>query len=390
MPSLIKRSLVVPWLLVLLAGCAGGTDSPTESKVKPSSGNTAGGYGDILVAGRPVTGSKPSGNKKFPYQRTYTEGALYAPVTGYRSLAFGAAGLEAIYEDTLTHRKGDVETTIDPEVQKAAFEALGERRGAAVALNARTGALLAVVSTPSYDPAAFSGNFPKDQDAWRKAGDDKNRPMLNRALLEATAPGETFDIVIAAAALDHGLYDTVDEPTHGGSGECANATIREALARSCDENIAKLATELGEEKLRDTAGAFGFGDDELLVPNRVTESRYGSYGNGDITVTPLQLARVTAALANRGLLKGPHLVAEDEEGLVTQSVPAATAGLLLPAVRGKKEWAPTDAGDGTPSSWSLTYPRTEKGDTVALVVRVATSDAATAAHVTAAMAEALS
>ncbi|MEE4494957.1 penicillin-binding transpeptidase domain-containing protein [Streptomyces sp. BE230] len=390
MPSLIKRSLVVPWLLVLLAGCAGGTDSPTESKVKPSSGNTAGGYGDILVAGRPVTGAKPSGNKKFPYQRTYTEGALYAPVTGYRSLAFGAAGLESIYEDTLTHRKGDVETTIDPEVQKAAFEALGERRGAAVALNARTGALLAVVSTPSYDPAAFSGNFPKDQDAWRKAGDDKNRPMLNRALLEATAPGETFDIVIAAAALDHGLYDTVDEPTHGGSGECANATIREALARSCDENIAKLATELGEEKLRDTAGAFGFGDDELLVPNRVTESRYGSYGNGDITVTPLQLARVTAALANRGLLKGPHLVAEDEEGLVTQSVPAATAGLLLPAVRGKKEWAPTDAGDGTPSSWSLTYARTEKGDTVALVVRVATSDAATAAHVTAAMAEALS
>ncbi|MFF1918974.1 penicillin-binding transpeptidase domain-containing protein [Streptomyces sp. NPDC058221] len=182
----------------------------------------------------------------------------------------------------------------------------------------------------------------------------------------------------------------MDEPTHGGSGECANATIREALARSCDENIAKLATELGEEKLRDTAEEFGFGDDELLVPNRVTESRYGSYGNGDITVTPLQLARVTAALANRGLLKGPHLAAEDEGGQVSQSVPAATAGLLLPAVRGKEEWAPTDAGDGTPSSWSLTYARTEKGDTVALVVRVATSEAAKAGHVTAAMAESLS
>ncbi|WP_424922386.1 penicillin-binding transpeptidase domain-containing protein [Streptomyces sp. wa53] len=390
MPSLIKRSLVVPWLLVLLAGCAGGTDSPNTSAMKPSSSDTLGGYGDILAAGRPVTGSKPSGNKKFPYQRTYTEGALYAPVTGYRSLAFGAAGLESIYEDTLTHRKGDVETTIDPEVQKAAFEALGERRGAAVALNARTGALLAVVSTPSYDPAAFSGNFPRDQEAWRKASEDKSRPMLNRTLREATAPGEAFDIVIAATALDHGLYDTVDEPTHGGSGECANATIREALARSCDENMAKLATELGEERLRDTAEEFGFGDDGLLVPNRVTESRYESYGNGDITVTPLQLARVTAALANRGLLKGPHLVAEDEGGQVTQSVPEATAGLLLPAVRGKKEWAPTDAGDGTPSSWSLTYARTEKGDTVALVVRVATSDAATAAHVTAAMAEALS
>ncbi|MEU8700856.1 penicillin-binding transpeptidase domain-containing protein [Streptomyces sp. NPDC048680] len=391
MSSVIKRSLVAPWLLALLAGCTGGADSPNESKVKPSSSDTAGGYGDILVDGRPVTGSKPSGNKKIPYQRTYTDGALYASVTGYRSLAFGAAGLESIYEDTLTHRKGDdVETTIDPEVQKAAFEALGERRGAAVALNAGTGALLAVVSTPSYDPAAFSGYSPKDQEAWRKAGDDKNEPMFNRALREATAPGETFDVVIAATALDHGLYDTVDEPTHGGSGECANATIREALARSCDEYFAKLATELGEEKLRETAEEFGFGDDELKVPNRVAESRYGSYRNGDITVTPLQLARVTAALANRGLLRGPHLVAEDEEGPVTQSVPAATAGLLLPAVREKKEWAPTGASDGTPSSWSLTYAQTERGDTVALVVRVATSNAATAARVTAAMAEALS
>lgn len=333
------------------------------------------GTATFSSCGRPVTGSKPSGNKKFPYQRTYTEGALYAPVTGYRSLAFGAAGLESIYEDTLTHRKGDVETTIDPEVQKAAFEALGERRGAAVALNARTGALLAVVSTPSYDPAAFSGNFPRDQEAWRKASEDKSRPMLNRTLREATAPGEAFDIVIAATALDHGLYDTVDEPTHGGSGECANATIREALARSCDENMAKLATELGEERLRDTAEEFGFGDDELLVPNRVTESRYESYGNGDITVTPLQLARVTAALANRGLLKGPHLVAEDEGGRSRRVSRKPRRACCSPRCGGRRNGRrPTPVTEplppgpspmpgprrATPShSWSAWQPRTQ-------------------------------
>ncbi|MEU9671124.1 penicillin-binding transpeptidase domain-containing protein [Streptomyces bobili] len=391
MPSIIKRSLVVPGLLALLAGCSGDVDSPNESKVKPSSSASVGEYGDILVDGKPVTGSKPSGNKKIPYQRTYTDGELYAPVTGYRSLAWGTAGLESIYENSLTYRKGDdVETTISPEVQKAAFEALGELRGAAVALNAETGELLAVVSTPSYDPAAFSGYSSKDQEAWKKATGDKNKPMLNRALREATAPGETFDIVIAAAALDHGLYDTLDEPTDGGSGECASATIRAALARSCDEVFAKLATDLGEERLRKTAEGFGFGDDELNVPIRVAESRYGSYRDGAITVTPLQLARVTAALANRGLMVGPHLIAEDEEGQVAQSVPAATAGLLLPAVREKNEWAPTDAGDGTPSSWSLAYAQTEKGDTVALAVRVETSNADAAAHVTAAMAEALS
>ncbi|MEV4231484.1 penicillin-binding transpeptidase domain-containing protein [Streptomyces bobili] len=305
MPSIIKRSLVVPGLLALLAGCSGDVDSPNESKVKPSSSASVGEYGDILVDGKPVTGSKPSGNKKIPYQRTYTDGELYAPVTGYRSLAWGTAGLESIYENSLTYRKGDdVETTISPEVQKAAFEALGELRGAAVALNAETGELLAVVSTPSYDPAAFSGYSSKDQEAWKKATGDKNKPMLNRALREATAPGETFDIVIAAAALDHGLYDTLDEPTDGGSGECASATIRAALARSCDEVFAKLATDLGEERLRKTAEGFGFGDDELNVPIRVAESRYGSYRDGAITVTPLQLARVTAALANRGLMVG--------------------------------------------------------------------------------------
>ncbi len=315
---------------------------------------------------------------------------MYASVTGFRSIAFGASGLESVYEGSLTHRKGDdVETTVDPGVQKAAFEALGERRGAAVALNAATGELLAVVSTPSYDPAAFSGNSYKDQEAWRKVTGDKNKPIFNRALREATAPGETFDIVIAASALHHGLHDTVDEPTGGDSGECANATIREALARSCGEVFAKLAADLGEERLRETAKGLGFGDDGLKVPIGVTESRYESYRDGIITVTPLQLARVTAALANRGVMAGPHLVAEGKERQVAQGVPAAAASLLLPAVREKKEWAPTDAGDGTPSSWSLTYARTGEGDTVALVARVVASDAAAAARVTAAMTEAL-
>ncbi|MFC5153573.1 penicillin-binding transpeptidase domain-containing protein [Streptomyces amakusaensis] len=391
MPSVIKRSLTAPLLLALLAGCSGDTNPPNGSGTQPSSSAPTGGYGDILVDGKPVTGSKPSGNKKIPYRRTYTEGALYAPVTGYRSLGWSTSGLESVYEKSLTHRKGDdVETTVDPQAQKAAFEALGTRRGAAVALDVATGALLAVVSTPSYDPGAFSGYSFKDQEAWESTHEDENKPMLNRALREATAPGETFDIVIAASALDHGLYDTADEPVDGGSGECANTTIRTALARSCNEVFARLATDLGEERLRGTAEKFGFGD-ELFVPIRVAESTYESYRNGAVTVTPLQLARVTAALANRGLMASPHLVAEDKkaQGQIAQSVTAATAGLLLPAVREKRDWAPTATG-GTPSSWSLVYARTGKGDTVALVARVATSDADTAARVTSAMAKALS
>ncbi|WP_086804182.1 penicillin-binding transpeptidase domain-containing protein [Streptomyces caniscabiei] len=391
MRSTVERALVVSGILALLAGCSGATDSADEGKAEPSSSTSGGGYGDLLVGGVPVTGSKPSGNKKIPYQRTYTDGELYAPVTGFRSLAWGTAGLERIYEDSLTYRKGeDVRTTIDPAVQKAAFDALGDRRGAAVALDVETGELLAVVSTPSYDPTAFSGYTTADAKAWRDANEDTDEPMLNRALRETTAPGETFDIVVAAAALDHGLYETADEPTDGGSAQCANASLREALVRSCTEIFAKLAADLGDEKLRETAVKLGFGDKELDVPIRVAESRYGDYRSGDVTVTPLQLARVTAALANRGAMVGPTMVAEGEERGVEQSVSAVTAGLLLPAVRAKEEWAPTDDGHGTASSWSLAYAPTEAGSTVALAVRVATSDPDAAERVTEAMTTELS
>ncbi|MGW0185768.1 penicillin-binding transpeptidase domain-containing protein [Streptomyces sp. NPDC003362] len=194
----------------------------------PTARPSAQGLGDIAVAGRPVTGSEPSGAKKIPFQRTYTDGALNAPVTGYRSLAFGRSGLEAVYDSDL-FRGSDVVTTIEPAAQKAAFTALGDDEGADVALDASTGDLLAVVSTPSYDPVGFSGRLPADAEAWRELNQDSRRPLRDRALRDATAPGGTFDVVIAAAALEHGLYRSADEPTRtGGSGDCAGACIRPA------------------------------------------------------------------------------------------------------------------------------------------------------------------
>lgn len=393
MRSIMRRSLAVPGLLALLTGCTGDADAPNaQEKTTSSRVGTSGGYGDILVAGEPVTGSKESGTTKVPYQRTYTDGELYAPVTGYRALMFGTTGLESIYEDSLKYGRGeDVETTIDPAVQEAAFAELGGERGAAIALNAETGDLLAVVSTPSYDPTAFAGNTPTDQEAWKKANGDPDEPMFNRPLREATAPGEAFHIVIAAAALENGLYDTAEEPTTGGTGECANATVRQALARSCDAVFAKMADDLGETKLRDTAEKFGFNDDDLGVPQRVSESTYDSYRYGNITVTPLQLARVTASLADRGELVRPRMAGARELPLV-RSVSAATADQLFPAVRDKRQWAPTDTGDGNSSSWSLAHTTTAQGDPVALVARVTgpDTDDEAAIRATEAMAEALS
>jgi cell division protein FtsI/penicillin-binding protein 2 len=293
-----------------------------------------------VVGGRAVTGSLPSGNAKVPYRRTYSDGALYAPVTGYRSMAYGWAGLEGVYDDVLTAgvrsggASGDIVTTIDPGAQKAAFDALGKRPGAAVALDARTGKLLALVSTPSYDPGTFSGNTFEDEKAWKALNRDAGRPMLNRALRRPPTAGTAFHLVVAAAALEHGLYPNLDAATRtpqafvlpgttevvaDGSEQCANASLRTALRSSCANVFAKLAADLGQSALRSTAEKLGF-NEEVTTPVRAAESVYPSdaltganlartgNGGGDVTVTPLELARVAAATADGGRLANPRLV----------------------------------------------------------------------------------
>ncbi|HZF87839.1 penicillin-binding transpeptidase domain-containing protein [Streptomyces sp.] len=388
MRSTIRNPLTVTTLLVLLAGCGGGPEeTPGAPGGQPASTQrSVRGLGDIVVAGRPVTGSEPSGLKKIPWQRTYSDGALYAPVTGYRSLAFGRAGLESVYDSALSEGT-DVVTTIEPVVQQAAFTALGEDRGAAVALDAATGDLLAVVSTPSYDPGTFSGRLPADAEAWEKLNQDSGEPLHNRALRDATAPGGTFDLVIAAAALEHGLYRSADEPTRaGGSGDCAGASIRESLADACGDVFAAMADALGTGRIRETARAFGFDDRELFVPLRTASSTYDT--DGTVTATPLQMARVAAALADGGRLVTPRLVAQVEKP-AARAVSEGTAAALLPAVRAAGTWVPAEDADGTPLSWSLAYARTGDGRTVAIAARVADADPAAAARVTHRMTAAL-
>ncbi|EFH31882.1 penicillin-binding protein, partial [Streptomyces pristinaespiralis ATCC 25486] len=236
--------------------------------------------GDIIVAGSAVTGSKRTEGGDLAYKRSYTDGALYAAVTGYSSQAYGATQLEGIYSgildgtdltlknplDTLTGKQqdpGDVVTTIDPAVQKAGFEALGDTKGAAVAMDPETGEILGMVSTPSYDPSTISGTL--DGDAWQKLLDDEDKPLLNRALRQPLPPGSTFKLVVAAAALEDGLYSSVDEQTdspdpyrlpgtvtdlenENPSAPCENATIRTALRYSCNNVFGKMAVDLGQDK----------------------------------------------------------------------------------------------------------------------------------------------
>ncbi|MEU8915076.1 penicillin-binding transpeptidase domain-containing protein [Streptomyces nigrescens] len=321
-------------------------------------GKYAAPLGNILVDGQPVTGSAAT-SSSLKYKRTYKDGPLYAPVTGFTSQIFGSNQLESLNgdlldgsdsrlqtpADALTRKRakgGDVATTIDSEVQKAGYRALDGKKGAAVAMDPATGRILGMVSTPSYDPGTFAGSAGTDQKAWRKMSGDADHPEVNRALRQPLPPGSTFKLVVAAAALENGLYPSVDEPTdspdpytlphtrtkltnENKAAPCKNADIRTALQYSCNTVFAKMAVDLGKDKVKAQAEKFGFNDGEVDTPVRAGKSVYpknmdeaqtalSGIGQFDDQATPLQMAMVTSAIANGGELKTPQLVDKLTDG----------------------------------------------------------------------------
>ncbi|MEU9287459.1 penicillin-binding transpeptidase domain-containing protein [Streptomyces sp. NPDC048275] len=407
--------------------------------------------GNIIVAGEAITGSAQTTGSDLKYKRTYTDGSLYAAVTGYSSQVFGATQLEGIYQDlldgtdnqlkdpldTVTGKRaaaGDVVTTIDPDVQKAAYEALGDKKGAAVAIDPTTGRILGVVSTPSYDPSRLSTG---DSAAWKKLTKDSDKPMTNRALRQPLPPGSTFKLVVAAAALENGLYSDVDAETESPNpytppgttreltnenpnAPCENASIRVALQYSCNNVFGKMAVDLGQDKVKAMAEKFGFNDKTQDVPVRAYTSVYPSdmdkaftaltgIGQYDVTATPLQMAMVSAAIANGGKLVSPHMVSQtsDSDGNVVQDyddstetkeiVSSSTAEQLQSAmetvvtdgtgtnaqiagatVGGKTGTAQHGENNSkTPYAWFTSYAKSDSnGKEVAVAVMVEQSDAA--------------
>ncbi|MEU0846509.1 MULTISPECIES: peptidoglycan D,D-transpeptidase FtsI family protein [Streptomyces] len=314
--------------------------------------------GDIIVDGKAITGHATT-KGDFKYKRTYKDGAMWAPVTGYVSQAYGATQLENIDDgiltgnddrlffrntlDMLTGKKregGNVVTTLSSAAQKAAYEGLKKQggKGAVAAIEPSTGKILALASYPSYDPSTIAGGGEADGKAWNKIIEKNNpdKPMLNRALREVYPPGSTFKVVTAAAALEHGKYTSADEKTDSplpwtmpgtttplkneGDLPCENATLREALRVSCNTVFGKIGYDLGNDKMLETAKKFGF-TEEQFVPVRSSASVFSedmndsqvalsSIGQFNTAATPLQMAMVTSAIANNGTLMKPYMVDE--------------------------------------------------------------------------------
>ncbi len=313
--------------------------------------------GAILVGGSPVAKSVATKNE-LKYVRTYPSGKLYSQVTGYYSFTYGAGGGLEGAEDQLLSGQSDqlfyrrvvdmltgkalsgasLELTINPRAQLAADKALGNQRGAVVALDPSTGAILAMVSHPQYDPTTLSShNLDAVATAWKNLTTNRDQPMVNRAIAgNLYPPGSTFKLITAAAALSSGNYTeesqipgpaTLDLPLTTTNlptddlrpcGPGNKTSLTHALEISCNTAFGWLGLQLGGDELRAQADKFGFGD-VLQVPMRVTASTVPAQlnapqtaqvaiGQFDVRVTPLQMAMVSAAIANKGLVMSPYLI----------------------------------------------------------------------------------
>ena len=295
------------------------------------------------------------------YLRTYPGGPAYAHVTGYYSFVFGPTGIERSEDDVLSGeddrlaftRLSDVVTgreveggsivlTLDPAAQAAAHRALTSRgvNGSVVAIDPRTGAVLAMASTPSFDPAKLSSFDARAMRTYREqlngASED---PLLNRAIAQTYPPGSTFKVVTAAAALESGevtpetqipsppqldLPQTSRNLTNFGDSTCtgATSTLADALRISCNTAFGALGLQLGQDVLREQAERFGFNDGGFTAPNKVATSVFptddiappslaqSAIGQFEVRTTPLQMAMVAGGVANRGEVMRPYLVQE--------------------------------------------------------------------------------
>jgi peptidoglycan glycosyltransferase len=294
------------------------------------------------------------------YQRIYNQGQLYSPITGFVSV-FSRTGVEGAdnelldgtdkrltirnWFDALIGKKpagATVQTTIVPQAQQAAYNGVKNRtvrRGAAVALDVKTGAILAMASFPSYDTnAVATHDGEKANKVFKSLEHQDGRPMLNKAMNETFAPGSSFKIVNAAAAIDSGRLSK-DSPADasqltltggrtlpnadGDEQACSGSPpLIQSFAASCNSTFGRLALDQGQQALGGMAGKFGFNKTVEVekgmtsaasvypVKDQLGRDALARSGIGQevVTATPLQMAMVAQAVANNGRMMKPYLI----------------------------------------------------------------------------------
>jgi peptidoglycan glycosyltransferase len=378
------------------------------------------GRGRILDRDGNVLVETLSGGRRYLYD------ASLAHVVGYLDPRYGSQGIELAYDAVLAGRSGsgwldalryellrepvpgdDVRLTIDPAVQAAAREALGNRKGAVVALDPITGEILAMVSVPTFDPGALGNTG----EALLQSPD---APLLNRATQGLYPPGSTFKTVTAAAALEAGIItpDTIVEcpgeiVIDGFPISCRNTPqgvgtypFSHAFTYSVNAIFARIGVELGWQRLEAVAARFGFGRpidfpldtaaSQLRAPGASRDTvllASTAFGQGQLLATPLQMALVAAVIASGGELPRPRVALEavDRNGIARQlSAPSSTrvldrrvadqvaammasvveagqaSGVAIPGTRVAGKTGTAEAGDGTSHAWFIAFAPVEQ------------------------------
>lgn len=317
--------------------------------------------GPILVDGQAIAESVPT-NTDCKYQRTYNDPELYAGLTGFFSKYSGQYGIEAAMRDELTGNSDDalfdrigqvftgaqpqgrsVELTINSGIQKLAYDLIPDNIGGSiVVMNPKTGAIIAMASKPTYDTNLMATHNKANFDA--SMAQLVNIPGINlfgsSAYRQLYAPGSVFKIIDTAAALESGKYNKDSilpnpaELTFPGMtyalpnyayGQCYTqdkASFAFALENSCNTPFASIALDLGQDAITAQAEKFGFNEKSLKFPAPVESSRFpgspgvldaaalaqSAVGQRDVLTTPLEVAMMTAAIANGGKQMAPNLV----------------------------------------------------------------------------------
>lgn len=344
--------------------------------------------GDIIAGDETIARSVAT-DDKLKYLRDYPLAELTSEISGYYSLVYGGAGIERAYNSYLTgNRPARVESvvdqllgrdrkgnslllTLDMELQRVAAAKLGKQRGAVAAIDPESGAVLALYSNPTYNPNTLSshdtGSIRRSWDFYQNAQDN---PLLSRSFQERYPPGSTFKVLVTAAALENGIKptDTFPNPRafplpltnrelgNFGGGACRGGSggrisMAQGLRVSCNTTFAQIGLQIGAAKLVEQAEKLGFqqpavfdlpatascirtaprgcGEPDLDAP----QTALSSIGQFDVRVTPLQMARVVAAVANGGMLVRPHLVREvqDYTGAILETINPPPVGQAFSA-----------------------------------------------------------
>ena len=315
--------------------------------------------GDIVSADGVVVATSTPSDDEWKFQRVYPTGELFGHISGFQSFRFGNTGVEDTYNSSLQGERGREENvprvilTVSNDIQSFLKESLNGQKGSIVVMEAKTGSIVGMYSNPSYDPNPLTSHDQfKAQQSFTNLITDETKPSVSRAFAERYAPGSTFKIITASAALETGKADDnykfgalnffkmaqTDKTIYNFGKSSCGGTLQRAFQQSCNVVFASLSTQMGDQftpimerfgvggkfngtenigsppKL-DIAGAVGAtGTLENSFSKNQPSFGYAGIGQGLISLSPLSVALMTSAIANNGTIPNPHVVDHTENG----------------------------------------------------------------------------